>query len=113
MSDVCVFCKIGQHQIPAMIVYEDDDFIAFRDIAPKAPVHVMLSTKKHYCVLHECTEQDREMLGRMMLAVIEVARKEGLLQSGYRVVLNGGRTQAIEHLHAHIMGGRTFSWPPG
>ena len=109
----CVFCKIGAHQIPAMVVYEDGEFIAFRDIAPKAPVHIMLATKKHYNALHECKPEEREMLGRMMLAIIEVARREGLLDSGYRVVVNGGRTQAIEHLHFHILGGRTFTWPPG
>jgi len=112
MTD-CVFCKIGSREIPAMIVYEDDDIVAFRDIAPKAPVHVIVITRKHYSVLHECGEGDERLLGRLLLATNEVIKKERLPESGYRIVLNGGASQAIPHLHLHLLGNREFTWPPG
>ena len=110
MSD-CVFCKIGSREIPAMIVYENDEFMAFRDIAPKAPSHVIVMPKKHYSVVHDCT--DERLLGRLLLAATEVVKQEQLTSSGYRIVLNGGESQAVHHLHVHLLGGRTFSWPPG
>lgn len=112
MSD-CVFCKIGLREIPAMVVYETDEFVAFRDIAPKAPVHIILMPRKHYNVLHECSSVDDGLLGRMLLAAAEIAKKEDVTSSGYRIVFNGGKSQAIRHLHLHLLGGRTFSWPPG
>lgn len=112
MSD-CVFCKIGAREIPAMVVFEDQDVIAFRDIAPKAPVHIMIATKKHYDVLHTCTPQEQGLLGRLLLVAAELARREGCVETGYRIVTNGGAAQAIPHLHVHLLGGRRFAWPPG
>jgi histidine triad (HIT) family protein len=112
MSD-CVFCKIGSREIPAMVVYENDEIVAFRDIAPKAPLHVIVMPRKHYTVLHECSGNDDGLLGRMLLGATEVVKKEKLTETGYRIVLNGGASQAIPHLHLHLLGGRTFNWPPG
>jgi len=96
-----------------MIVYENDEIVAFRDIAPKAPVHIIVMPRKHYTVLHECESSDDGILGRLLLAASEVAKKEKLTETGYRIVLNGGASQAIFHLHLHLLGGREFQWPPG
>ncbi len=107
MSD-CIFCKIVKGEIPAKVVYQDDDMIAFEDIAPKAPVHVLLIPKKHMATLDEVGANDRDLLGAMTLRAAQIARERGIAESGYRVLINcnadGG--QLVFHLHMHLLGGR-------
>ena len=113
MQDDCIFCKIAAHQIPVAPLYEDDEFIGFRDQNPQAPVHALLIPKEHFDTVLEVT--DTGLLGRALAAVAETARTLHLDQSGFRTVINcredGGQT--IYHLHFHILGGRFMSWPPG
>jgi histidine triad (HIT) family protein len=113
MADDCIFCKIGRKAIPVDPIYEDDEFIAFRDLNPQAPVHALLIPKAHYDTLMEV--EDSAILGRAMSAVKETAKLLNLDQSGFRTVINsredGG--QSVYHLHLHILGGRFMSWPPG
>lgn len=113
MSD-CVFCKIGNHEIPTDVVYEDDKIMVFRDLEPKAPVHVLLIPKKHIASLDDVTEDDMELLGYILFKIHEIAAGLGL-QNGYRVVSNNGEDayQTIKHLHFHILGKRKMGWPPG
>ena len=114
MSD-CVFCKIGAHQLQAMVVYEDRESIAFRDIDPQAPLHLLLVPKHHFQSLNEVTDADAGLLGRMVLAAVRIARQEGLADRGYRVVFNTGTEggQSVAHVHLHLLGGRSLAWPPG
>lgn len=109
----CLFCKIVNKEIPAKIINEGDDFLAFKDIHPMAPEHVLVIPKKHIASLDHV--QDIELLGKVMQGVIETARKMGLSEKGYRVVNNVGRLggQAVGHLHFHILSGRQLGWPPG
>jgi histidine triad (HIT) family protein len=113
MTDTCLFCRIIRREIPATIVWEDTHALAFRDIDPKAPTHVLLVPKMHVASLNDAT--DPIMLGRLMLAAREIAAEEGVAESGYRVVVNTGTGagQTVFHLHLHLLGGRKFSWPPG
>jgi len=108
-----LFTKIIQREIPADIVYEDDVALAFRDIAPQAPVHVLVIPKEPVQSL--ATAEDTHMLGHLMGVARDVARSEGLEEQGYRVVTNIGTDggQSVFHLHLHVLGGRTLSWPPG
>jgi len=114
MSD-CLFCKMVSGEIQADTVYEDDDVLAFRDISPQAPTHVLLIPKRHIPTLNDLEEGDAELIGRMSLAAAEVAEKEGFARSGYRTVMNcnaaGGQT--VYHIHMHLLGGRAMTWPPG
>lgn len=113
MTEACVFCRIVAGDIPAPILVQNDHAVAFRDLDPKAPVHVLVVPKRHVASLADCA--DGLELGAVMLLVIEVARREGIAQSGYRTVVNTGSDggQSVLHLHAHVMGGRAMSWPPG
>lgn len=113
MAD-CLFCKIVQKEIPANIVYEDQEFLAFKDINPAAPIHVLLIPKKHYSSLWAVGKDEQELLGRMLVLVPDVAKKAGISE-GFRLVVNTGKTagQTVDHLHLHILGGRDFQWPPG
>jgi histidine triad (HIT) family protein len=113
MTDSCLFCRIIRREIPANIVWEDAQSLAFRDIDPKAPTHVLVIPKVHVASLNEAT--DPTMLGRLMLAAREIAAEEGISESGYRVVLNtgAGAGQTVFHLHLHLLGGRKLTWPPG
>jgi len=110
-----IFKKIIQREIPATIVYEDDLCLAFRDIHPQAPTHILLIPKKEIPSMSEIRAEDQEILGHLMLKASEIAAKEGLDEDGYRIVVNtrafGGQT--VNHLHLHILGGRPLSWPPG
>lgn len=110
-----VFQKILDRQIPATIVYEDAYCLAFRDLNPQAPTHVLVIPKRTIGRLSSADDSDAELLGRLLLAARDVARREGLDAGGYRVVINNGRDggQTVEHLHLHVLGGRSMAWPPG
>ncbi len=110
-----IFGKIIRREIPATIVYETDTVLAFRDIAPQAPTHIVVIPKEPIASLAQATPQQRDALGDLMLAVAEIARQEGLESEGYRVVTNIGRHggQTVFHLHLHLLGGRDMTWPPG
>ncbi len=110
-----VFEKIIDREIPASIVYEDDQVLAFRDINSKAPVHVLIVTKKNIPRIAEAEAKDQNLLGHLLLKAAEVAQKLGLTNSGFRLVINNGPDggETIPHLHCHIMGGRPMTWPPG
>lgn len=114
MSEDTLFSKIIRREIPADIVYEDDLCLAFRDITPQAPTHILVIPKKQIPKLSEAQENDKALLGHLLFAVSEVARQEKL-DDGYRVVINtdkdGGQT--VFHLHLHLLGGRALAWPPG
>ncbi|HOL22488.1 MAG TPA: histidine triad nucleotide-binding protein [bacterium] len=109
----CIFCKIGRGEIKCNRVYEDDNFIAFRDINPQAPVHILIIPKKHIAKLYDT--EDISLLGRLLHIASKIAKDEGIEQSGYRVVINTNRNagQSVEHLHLHLLGGRIMQWPPG
>ena len=113
MSDNCLFCKIIRGEIPAAKLYEDDDILAFRDIAPQAPVHFLVIPKKHIRGPEAVKEEDQDVVGKMMRAGNEIALKEGIPH--FRVVFNNGAQagQTVFHLHMHILGGRDLNWPPG
>src|SRR5436190_14226471 len=110
-----LFEKIIAREIPAAIVYEDDLVLAFRDIKPQAPTHVLIVPKKPIPRLAEADPDDHKVLGHLLLKAAEVAKQLGLSQSGYRLVLNNGPDagEAVPHLHCHILGGRKMAWPPG
>ncbi len=110
-----IFEKIIRREIPADIVYEDDQVLAFRDINPGAPTHVLVIPKEPVVSVAHASAQHAELLGRLMLAAAEIARAEGIAESGYRVVTNVGSDggQSELHLHLHVLGGRPLSWPPG
>jgi len=110
-----IFEKIAARQIPADIVHEEEDLLAFRDINPQAPVHVLIVPKRCIPRLGEARAADAEVLGRLMLAVGAVAAKLGVLESGFRVAINHGRDagETVPHLHIHLLAGRSLDWPPG
>jgi histidine triad (HIT) family protein len=111
----CIFCKIAGKEIPVNAVYEDDKIIAFPDINPVAPVHILVIPKKHIANLLETTQEDASLMSHMMSKISEIATSAGLAGDGFRVVFNtkdnGGQT--VHHLHCHILGGRFMTWPPG
>ena len=110
-----LFEKIITREIPAAIVYEDDQVIAFRDIKPQAPVHVLIIPKKPILRIAEAKPEDQQVLGHLLLKAAEVAKQLGLAQNGYRLVFNNGPDagEAVPHLHCHVLGGRKMTWPPG
>jgi histidine triad (HIT) family protein len=110
-----IFEKIIAHQIPADIVYEDDQVLAFRDISPKAPVHVLIVPKKNIPRIADAKAADQAVLGHLLFKAAEVAKKVGLGETGYRLVINNGPDagESVPHLHCHILGGRALGWPPG
>jgi histidine triad (HIT) family protein len=114
MSD-CLFCKIGSGQIPSKVVMQDDEILAFDDVNPQAPVHVLVIPKRHVVALNDVEAGDRALLASLLDAATLVARKKGIAESGYRVVANTGRNggQTVFHLHLHVLGGRQMTWPPG
>ncbi len=113
MSDT-IFGKIIRKEIPANIVYEDDLALAFTDITPKAPTHILVIPKQPISQLENATDEDRDLLGHLLLTAKKVAAQVGL-DNGYRVVINNGNDggQTVDHLHLHILGGRQMTWPPG
>jgi histidine triad (HIT) family protein len=111
----CLFCKIASGAIPAKKLFEDDRAIAFRDIHPQAPTHILVVPKKHIASLAEAgADEDGALLGHLLATVRELARSEGL-SGGYRTVINTGADggQTVDHLHLHLLGGRAMGWPPG
>jgi len=114
MSD-CLFCKIIDGGIPCDRVYENEHVIAFRDLNPQAPTHVLVIPRKHISTVNDLTADDKNIVGEMVLAAQQVAKQEDIDESGYRLVMNcnEGAGQTVFHIHLHILGGRTMNWPPG
>lgn len=114
MSD-CVFCRIAAHEIPATVVHEDEETIAFRDLDPRAPLHVLVIPKRHIASVAEASAADAPLLGRLITVAAGIARAEGVEAGGYRLVLNAGPDagQSVHHIHLHLLGGRALQWPPG
>ena len=110
-----VFTRIVDKEIPAEIIHEDDELIALRDIAPKAPVHILIVPKKQIPTLNDATTEDEALLGRIVLLASKLARQEGVAESGYRLVMNcnADAGQTVFHIHCHLLGGRALDWPPG
>jgi histidine triad (HIT) family protein len=110
-----LFLKIIDREIPAEIVYEDDDVFAFRDINPQAPLHVLVIPKRHIRTLNEVREEDEKLLGKLLNVARKIAEQEGVSEEGYRVVMNcnKGAGQTEFHIHLHLLGGRPLTWPPG
>jgi len=113
--DDCIFCRIAKKEIPAKIVYEDADVLAFDDIKPQAPVHMVLIPKAHYSSLNEIPDSQKDLLGHILLKARHIAREKGIGKKGYRIVLNtaGDSGQEVFHIHFHVLGGRRMTWPPG
>ncbi len=115
MSNETIFGKILRGEIPSDKVYEDEHVLAFRDVAPAAPTHILVIPKKHIPTLNDAQAEDAALLGHMMLSLTRIAAQEGVAEDGYRVVINcnqnGGQT--VYHLHMHLLAGRAMSWPPG
>jgi histidine triad (HIT) family protein len=111
----CIFCRIVARQAPAKIVYEDDLVVAFEDLHPQAPVHILIVTRKHLISLNDATAEDEPLLGRLFIVAARLARERGLEGKGYRTVINNGTWagQSVFHIHVHLLGGRVFRWPPG
>lgn len=111
----CIFCKLVQGEIPAKIAYEDDQVLAFHDIDPKAPIHLLVIPKRHITTLNDLTEEDAALVGRLQVTAAKLAKEMGFAEQGYRVVMNcnqdGGQT--VWHIHMHVLAGRSLSWPPG
>jgi histidine triad (HIT) family protein len=115
MSEKTLFEKICDKEIPATIVHEDDRCVAFRDIAPQAPIHILVVPRRAVIRIGLAEADDEALLGHLLLVAAEVARAEGIAATGYRLVINNGRNggEAVPHLHVHLLGGRKLEWPPG
>jgi histidine triad (HIT) family protein len=115
MLNDCLFCAIAAGEIPSTQVYADDQVVAFRDIAPRAPTHIVIVPRTHIASAAELTDEHAQLTGHLLAVAASTARAEGIAEGGYRIVTNigpwGGQT--VDHLHFHLMGGRPFSWPPG
>ena len=111
----CLFCRILEGEIPADVIYETDSALAFRDINPQAPTHVLIIPRRHITTINDLDAGDAELVGSLFVAAKEVARQEGLADDGYRTVMNCGEEagQSVFHIHLHLLGGRLFNWPPG
>lgn len=114
MTD-CLFCKIVAGEIPATVIADDGRTLAFADISPQAPTHVLVVTKHHYATAAEVAAADPALLGEIVATAHEVAKAQRVADSGYRLVFNSGpdANQAVQHVHCHVLGGRAMSWPPG
>lgn len=111
----CLFCRMVAGEIPSTRVAEDDTVIAFRDIAPRSPTHVLVLPRAHIPSAADLTDADAPIVGRIFAMAADIARSEGIAEGGYRIVTNVGTWggQSVDHLHFHLMGGRAFTWPPG
>ena len=114
MSD-CIFCKIASGDIPGDIVYQDDRVIAVNDIDPKAPVHILIMPKKHIPSLNEIDDSNKDIMAHILTVAANLAKTKGVAEKGYRIVNNCGVQggQSVEHIHFHLLGGRSLTWPPG
>ncbi len=110
-----IFGKIANGELAADILYEDEDLVAFRDVNPQAPTHLLVIPRKPIPTLNDATAADAELLGRMLLIAAKIAAREGIAETGYRTVINcnAGAGQTVFHLHLHVLGGRPMQWPPG
>ncbi len=115
MPDDCLFCQFASGEKDADIIHEDDDLIAFHDINPQAPTHVLVVPREHIPTIDDLEEQHTELMGRLIQTARSIARDEGIHEDGYRLVFNcqEGAGQSVWHIHLHLLGGRSFSWPPG
>jgi histidine triad (HIT) family protein len=111
----CIFCKIINNEIPSKKVYEDENILAFEDINPKAPVHILIIPKKHFDSLNEIPEDKKDIISELMLTAKKIAAIMNIDKKGYRIVLNTGKDsgQEVSHIHFHLLGGRRMTWPPG
>lgn len=114
MSD-CLFCKIAEGKIPAKLAYQDENYVAFHDINPQAPTHVLIIPRRHVATLNDLTAGDNDLVGGMFLVAQKLAAELGIAESGYRCVFNcnAGAGQSVFHIHMHVLGGRAMGWPPG
>lgn len=115
MTAECLFCKMVSGQIKPNTVYEDNDVLAFKDINPQAPVHVLVIPKKHVATLNDLEDGDTGLIGKLASAAVRLARESGIAESGYRTVINcnADAGQSVFHIHLHLLGGRPMHWPPG
>lgn len=115
MTQNCIFCRIAAGDIPARKVYEDDSIVAFHDLEPQAPVHILIIPRQHISTLFDTSLNEAELLGALQFRAVEIARELGLNRSGFRLVMNclSDAGQSVFHIHLHLLGGRTFTWPPG
>ncbi|MFN3740726.1 MAG: histidine triad nucleotide-binding protein [Thermodesulfovibrionales bacterium] len=111
----CIFCRIAEKKLPSKIQFEDESSIAFEDINPQAPVHVLVIPKKHISTVLELKKEDRELIGHLFLVASRIATEKGIAERGFRLVLNCNREagQTVFHIHLHLLGGRPMHWPPG
>lgn len=111
----CLFCKIVKGDIPASVVFEDNDIMAFRDINPQSPCHLLIIPKRHIATINDTNDHDEQLLGSMILKAKKLAQTEGINDTGYRLVfnINSGGGQEVYHIHLHLLGGRQMTWPPG
>ena len=114
MTGSCVFCRIVAGEIPAAFVHKDDEIVAFRDLSPQAPTHILVIPRRHFASLNDAGEAEAPLLGKLMAAARAIAKEQGIA-SGYRIVMNSGASagQSVFHLHLHLLGGRPMAWPPG
>lgn len=114
MSD-CLFCRIVAGEIPSNLIHEDDHCVAFEDVGPQAPTHVLVVPREHIASMNDLSQDHEQLAGHLLLVAMKVARQRGHGESGYRTVINcqEGAGQSVFHLHVHVLGGRRFSWPPG
>ncbi|HDJ23307.1 MAG: histidine triad nucleotide-binding protein [Candidatus Aminicenantes bacterium 4484_214] len=113
--DDCIFCQIAAKKIPSKIIYEDEEVIAFEDIKPQAPVHLLVIPREHFSSLNQVPAGKEALLGKILLVARKIAEEKGVAESGYRIVLNTAADsgQEVLHLHFHLLGGRRMTWPPG
>ncbi len=113
--NVCLFCRISAKEIPAKIIYEDSDAVAFNDINPQAPVHVLIIPKKHISTSLDITDEDNVLIGRLFQVAAKIASEKGIDKQGFRLVMNTNADagQSVFHIHLHLLGGRQMHWPPG
>ena len=111
----CIFCKIINKEIPASIVFEDEKMIAFNDINPQAPIHILLIPREHFASINDIPEEKNSILSHLLLKARQIAQEKGIAEKGYRIVLNTEKDsgQEVFHIHLHLLGGRRMNWPPG
>jgi histidine triad (HIT) family protein len=114
-SDDCLFCKIRDQKIPAAVIYRDEQVLAFKDITPRAPLHLLVISLRHIATLSDARPQDAELLGKLLVTGSRLAMEAGYGEGGYRVVMNAGPDagQSVMHIHLHVLAGRALAWPPG